>query len=145
MPKRRKFSIYERSAVAQRANECCEYCISQADYSSETFEMEHILPLSLGGDNDLGNLANSCGGCNGRKRDKIDAIDPQTGQKAPLFNPRLDIWEEHFIWRDDFTIIEGISPRGRCTVALLELNRKGVVNLRRALRVIGDHPPLQNL
>ena len=141
MLKRRKFSESERLFVQQRANGCCEYCLTRYDFSSETFEMEHIIALVLNGTNELSNLAFSCGGCNNRKGQKIFAIDPISGVMSPLYNPRIDKWSDHFAWRDDYTIIEGLSIMGRATVDQLKLNRLGVVNLRRALFLVGVHPP----
>jgi hypothetical protein len=35
----------------------------------------------------------------------------------------------------------GLTATGRATVAALQLNRPGVVNLREALYRIGQHPP----
>jgi hypothetical protein len=35
----------------------------------------------------------------------------------------------------------GRTPIGRATVAQLQLNRPGVRNLRRLLRLAGEHPP----
>jgi hypothetical protein len=31
--------------VAQRANGCCEYCRSQAQFSPDPFSIEHIMPI----------------------------------------------------------------------------------------------------
>lgn len=142
MAKRRKFSPIERSYISQRAGGCCEYCLSRHDFSPETFEVEHIISIFHDGANDLGNLAFSCGGCNGRKGYRITGIDPSTSVIVDLYNPRIDNWGDHFIWRDNFLIIEGITEKGRTTVELLKLNRMGVVNLRSALILIGIHPPL---
>ena len=74
--RRRKFTATERAFIIERAGGCCEYCRSPLDFSPESFEMEHILPLSKGGTNELENLALSCGGCNGRKNDKTTGVDP---------------------------------------------------------------------
>jgi len=35
----------------------------------------------------------------------------------------------------------GLTPTGRATIAALRLNREGVINLRRALKLEGKHPP----
>jgi hypothetical protein len=35
----------------------------------------------------------------------------------------------------------GLTPAGRATVNRLQLNREGVVNLRRVLHLIQQHPP----
>jgi hypothetical protein len=60
---------------------------------------------------------------------------------VPLFNPRIDNWATHFTWSNDFSKMEGTTPVGRATVETLELNRKGLVNLRMALALFGVHPP----
>lgn len=60
---------------------------------------------------------------------------------AQLYNPRTDIWAEHFKWDDDFIEILGISPTGRATITRLDLNRLGLLNLRRLLVQAGFHPP----
>jgi hypothetical protein len=98
-------------------------------------------PLSKGGLTLLYNLAFSCQCCNNHKYIAIQAIDPATGNMAALYNPRIDIWAEHFEWRDYFTEIIGISPSGRATVNRLQLNREGLINLRRLLVDVGLHPP----
>lgn len=141
MFKRRKFSPTEREFIAQRANERCEYCQIPADFSPESFEIEHIAPLSKGGTNELDNLAWACGGCNSRKGGRTYGVDTVTQKPAPLFHPRTDYWDEHFGWHDSDTQVEGRTATGRVTVETLELNRKGLINLRKVLSLIGIHPP----
>ena len=131
-----------KQAVFERAHGCCEYCISQVSYSPDPFSGEHIIPRSRGGTDDLDNLAFSCLGCNYKKFISVDAIDPFTGERVPLFHPRRDRWDEHFAWSEDLTLIHGITPTGRATIEKLELNREGVVNLRRVLIAFKKHPPV---
>ncbi len=130
-----------RKLVADRANRCCEYCRSQEDFATEAFSIEHIKPRQDGGQTVAENLALACQGCNNHKYDNTTAIDPMTGINVLLFHPRQDIWSEHFSWSEDDTIILGITPTGRATVAALHLNRPGVVNMRRVLKMIHKHPP----
>lgn len=137
----KRVSVRLREAVVKRAFGCCEYCRSQAMFSSDTFSTEHIIPRHLGGETTLENLALSCQGCNNEKHTKVQALDPITGEMAPLYHPRKHRWHEHFVWEKDFTIIAGLTPTGRATVEALELNREGVINLRWVLYVFGKHPP----
>jgi 5-methylcytosine-specific restriction endonuclease McrA len=130
-----------REAVADRAGRCCEYCFSQELVSHDDFAVEHIRPRVEGGSDHPDNLAWSCQGCNNRKYTAQTSTDPATGLVVRLYNPRIDRWRDHFVWHSDFSRIEGSSPIGRATVARLDLNRIGVVNLRRALRLAGYHPP----
>ena len=71
----------------------------------------------------------------------IKHFDPLTGHKMPLFNPRMDLWIEHFQWSDDDLLILGQTPIGRATADLLQLNRQNVVNLRQLLKNARLHPP----
>ena len=130
-----------RNSVANRASFICEYCRSREDFSAESFAVEHIFPRTLGGKTVAENLAYSCLGCNSHKAVKTKAIDPISETSAALFNPRTQIWSEHFAWSVDFTEIIGLTPIGRATITALKLNRKGVKNLRWALFIVGKHPP----
>lgn len=139
--RRTYIQIALQRAVVERAKDHCEYCLLPAAYSPNPFNFEHIIPLIKNGLTILLNLAYSCGGCNAHKKDKIQALDPLTRQLFPLFNPRTDIWTEHFQWSDDDLEIIGITPIGRTTAHLLKVNRIGNVNLRRLLKMAGLHPP----
>jgi|SRR5579863_6480476 len=131
----------DRGLVLTRAYGCCEYCRSQAKYSADAFSVEHITPRSKGGTDVESNLALACQGCNNRKFVSTIATDPLTGRSVPLYNPRQHRWGEHFAWSVDFLTICGLTPTGRATVEKLRLNRDPIVNLRRLLRGIREHPP----
>jgi hypothetical protein len=130
-----------RTAVVLRARGQCEYCHHLASHSSDPFEVEHIIPIDKGGSSDLENLALACRGCNGLKGTRTEAHDPLTGEVVSLFHPRSGDWSTHFVWSHDFRQMIGKTPTGRATIALLELNRIGLQNLRRALQLDGFHPP----
>ncbi len=119
----------------RRAQGYCEYCRSPMRYSPDPFAVEHIVPRVAGGGNEPSNLALSCQGCNNLKFVSIEAVDPVTGVMVPLFHPRQQRWSQ------DTTGVVGRTPIGRATVERLRLNREGVVNLRRVLATIGQHPP----
>jgi cytochrome P450 len=78
--------------------------------------------------------------------DRFDiARDPKTGRRVPLFHPRWQRWSRHFAWSEDFMIIVGHTATGRVTVAALHLDRPELLNLRRVLRAVGEHPPAGDL
>ena len=129
-----------RRLVTERAGDCCEYCRCQARYT-DSFSIDHILPRSRRGQTTPENLALSCLKCNKHKAKRTNAVDPITGQTVSLFHPRRHRWEEHFAWSDDSTLILGLTPIGRATITALQLNRAALVNLRRILYQIGEHPP----
>ncbi len=138
---RRRLPKQLRLLVKERAQGCCEYCLCQEDYGPDAFSDEHIVPLALGGKSKAENLARACQRCNNFKYNKTSAIDPLSQETVPLFHPRQHDWREHFAWSDDYTLMIGLTPIGRATIAALDLNRKGVVNQRRLLLLIRKHPP----
>jgi 5-methylcytosine-specific restriction endonuclease McrA len=63
-----------RQFVTDRALGCCEYCMSQEKYASQSFSIEHIFPVVLGGETDFENLSLACQGCNNFKFTKVSAL-----------------------------------------------------------------------
>jgi len=41
------------------------------------------------------------------------------------------------------TLMIGLTVKGRATVEALRTNREGLVNLRRILHAMGEHPPIE--
>ena len=128
-----------RREVAQRAQWRCEYCLTPHAYATQPFAADHIIPQSQGGETTLENLALACG-CNLYKGNISRAIDPQTGHRVLLFHPRRQKWKRHFAWSVDSLHVVGRTQSGRATVEALKMNRPELVNLRRILRMAGEHP-----
>lgn len=129
-----------REIVITRAQGRCEYCQTPARYSPEVFEVEHIWPLSAGGATTLDKLALACPACNRYKGRRQSAIDPLTASEAGLFNPRTQIWADHFRWSADLREIIGLTAAGRATAVALRMNRSAVLIFRSALSLAGLHP-----
>ncbi|MGH7193966.1 MAG: HNH endonuclease [Candidatus Saccharimonadales bacterium] len=129
-----------RRRVRDRADNRCEYCLHPAAFSCAPFVCEHVRPHASGSGDTFAELAGACPACNSHKYDKIRAADPKTGRVVPLFDPRGQNWLRHFAWSVDFLIVRGRTATGRATVECLNLNRHELVNLRRALLAIGEHP-----
>lgn len=104
----------------ERAGNRCEYCLLPAEVAFFPHEVDHVIAEKHGGATDIDNLAFACWRCNRHKGSDLTSFDPQTGQPSPLFNPRTQVWEEHFA-REGERII-GLTPEGRTTVSLLRLN-----------------------
>ena len=130
-----------RQMVFDRAGGLCEYCRSQSRYAVDPFVIDHIQPVSRGGKTVAENLSLSCQTCNNYKYIKTEAVDPATLQVVPLFHPRQMDWNQHFAWNENAEKVLGITPTGRATVALLQTNREGVMNMRRVLTLMNEHPP----
>ncbi|MEZ4863530.1 MAG: HNH endonuclease signature motif containing protein [Caldilineaceae bacterium] len=130
-----------RRLVIARAEARCEYCQSPADYATQSFDVDHIIPVSRNGPSSVDNLTYACSGCNRHKFNRLTGIDPIEGSEVSLFHPRQMVWQEHFGWNENYTLLIGLTSIGRATVDALQLNRDGVVNLRRLLRLVDKHPP----
>lgn len=46
-------SSTQQNTIIERALGCCEYCKSQMHYSGQPFEIDHIEPISRGGETAL--------------------------------------------------------------------------------------------
>jgi len=139
---RKKVSDRLRREVIERANGFCEYCRADSNFSDSPFDVEHIVPMSENGKTEFENLALSCHGCNLYKSNKTEGFDIVSAEISRLFNPRKEDWNEHFVWAKDYTIIVGLTAVGRATVETLKLNRKGLVNQRKALYILRQNLPM---
>lgn len=130
-----------RRQVLEDAGYRCGYCQSDQGLTGMSLSIEHIIPTARGGKTSLDNLWLSCRACNEFKGARVDGEDPDNGERVPLFNPRTQYWGDHFAWREDGTIVIGLTPIGRATVATLQLNRFLLVRARRRWVAAGWHPP----
>jgi HNH endonuclease len=129
-----------QQTITKRAGKRCEYCLMLLDFSHDPFDVEHIKPTSKNGKTESKNLALSCHGCNLYKSNKLTVFDFVSEESVRLYNPRKDVWGEHFTWAKRFTIIVGLTPIGRATIEALKLNRQGLINQREVLHKFGKHP-----
>jgi HNH endonuclease len=139
-----------RKFVRQRAKYLCEYCHSPEYLSPVRFTIDHIIPQSLGGSDELDNLALACHRCNERHYNFIIATDPKTQEQVHLFHPRQQKWSDHFIWTKDGTKILGTTPIGRATRDRFDFNdeRQDEPSIQVARRFwveAGWHPPQSDL
>jgi hypothetical protein len=137
-------SLYE--LIRQRAQFRCEYCHYPELLSSAPLSIDHIQPQSLGGSDDLNNLALACRRCNERRYNFTTGIDPETKAEVTLFNPRQQQWSDHFMWSTNALKIIGKTSTGRATCSRLDLNDERreepfIQNARQQWIVTGLHPP----
>lgn len=131
-----------RRAVRERAGGLCEYCHSSENWQYVSFTIDHVLPPLLGGTDEADNLAYACFHCNRQKGSKITALDPISGDEVSLFNPRQQIWSDHFSWSMDKLRIVGLTAIGNATIDALKLNRERILLIRAADLVVDRHPPV---
>jgi hypothetical protein len=130
-----------RRKVVERAGNCCKYCLTHQDLAASTHQVDHVIAEKHGGKTTLENLALSCTVCNRRKGSDLSSIDPETSAVVALFHPRIQKWSDHFKL-DGFRIV-GLTPEGRATAELLQLNSFERLIERAELIQAGRFPPQQ--
>ncbi|MEO1165794.1 MAG: HNH endonuclease signature motif containing protein, partial [Chloroflexota bacterium] len=127
--------VETKRLVFKRANGCCEYCQTCEHNIGQPMHTEHIIPNK---DNSLDNLCLACASCNLSKGTATEGIDPKTSEIQQLFNPRSQIWEDHFLWSEDGTHVVGKTGTGRATVSRLKMNQKRLVRARKNWVLTGN-------
>ncbi|OKH18567.1 HNH endonuclease [[Limnothrix rosea] IAM M-220] len=97
-----------RQTVRERADYLCEYCHSPEKLSASRFTIDHLIPRSLGGTDDLENLALACRRCNERRYNFVAGVDPKNKEITPIYQPRLYQWSDHFCWENQGALIRGV-------------------------------------
>ncbi len=118
-----------RNLVFERAGGCCEYCLISEKASFAKHQIDHVIAEKHSGQTVEENLALSCTICNKYKGSDIASIDGKTGEIVPLFNPRKDVWSEHF--RIENGIFIGLTPNAIATIRLLQINNSARIEERK--------------
>jgi hypothetical protein len=126
--------------VRARADDVCEYCLLPQKSQEATFHIDHIVPRSRGGATELDNLALACTTCSLRKAARHRHRDPRTGRRFTLYNPRYDVWADHFAFTAQWRLM-GRTAVGRATIDALAMNRAAIIAIRRELVLLGRYPP----
>jgi 5-methylcytosine-specific restriction endonuclease McrA len=145
-----------RMVVQARARDACEYCLMPA---LTQFHVDHIIPRRrwraylqgalltkpspLDAELDhLDNFAWCCPYCNTSKGDRVSG---RVGQRTyPLFHPRRDQWNDHFMLTSGHFLIRGVTDIGRATVHTLAFNssrQNGPLVVRHHALMRGIFPP----
>lgn len=109
-----------RRLVEERANQRCEYCQLLAGVAVFSHEIDHVIAEKHGGARDGNNLAFTCWRCNRYKGSELGSFAPQTGTFSFLFSLRTQRWAKHFKFLG--TSLIGLTPKGRTTIKLLQIN-----------------------
>ncbi|MEH2181587.1 HNH endonuclease [Nostoc sp.] len=124
--------IVLRRIVEERANYRCEYCQLPAGVAFFPHEIDHVIAQKHGGVTNADNLAFTCWRCNRHKGTDLGSFDPETGAFSFLFNPRTQKWAEHFTFSE--LDLVGLTPTGRTTIRLLQINSNERLAERQRLR-----------
>ena len=119
-----------REKVRHQAGDRCEYCRLPQAASVLTFHVDHIVAKQHVDKvvDEPPFLCLACNRCNAYKGTNLSSIDPVTSEQVPLYHPRNDAWKDHFLLRGGEIV--GITPTGRATVRLLNMNAPQRVELR---------------
>jgi hypothetical protein len=118
--------------IVERAKGACEYCMLPAEGQIAPFPIDHICPRSEGGPTALENLALACPHCNGHKWAAIEGVDPGSGERVALFNPRTQVWSDQRPLE-----VEGKTACGRATIVRLQMNHPRMLAVRRLVVQLG--------
>lgn len=121
-----------RDLVFKRAEFRCEYCKAFAHHSYFTFHIEHIISLKHGGATTSENLALACPICNLNKGSDLGTFITNPDQLIRFFNPRIDIWDEHFAL-EDTGFLSNKTDIGNATIKILYLNHPDSIIERREM------------
>ena len=135
----RRISKVLRQLVARRAAFRCEYCLVPEAFLATIFHIDHIRSLKHGGETVFENLAFACPHCNQNKGSDIATfLDADNERTVRFFNPRKDIWQNHF------AIEKGeILPKttiAEATIRILDVNQAERLIFRQALISAGFYP-----
>ena len=123
-----------REIVELRAGRRCEYCRAPQPASGIRYHLEHVFPESLGGTDEVDNLALACPTCNFYKSNHLLGIDEEGLAGRPLFNPRKDRWQEHFEFDSASLRLKGKTLEARGTINRLRMNQPVQIEARRLWR-----------
>lgn len=127
-----------RRLVYERAEGRCEYCLLPVRYAYFPYEVDHIIAEKHGGQTDADNLCLSCFECNRYKGSDLASYDEVSGEIVRLFHPRRDQWSDYF--RHEAEYLAPLTPIGRVTIKLLQLNKYERLLERAELVAAGKYP-----
>lgn len=126
-----------RRQVISEADNICEYCLIHEDDTFFGCHVDHIISEKHGGLTTADNLAFACSICNLRKGSDIASLT-RSGILTRLYNPRTDIWSQHFALLG--AVLEPLTDIGEVTVSLLQLNTSERVLERQELIEVQSYP-----
>jgi hypothetical protein len=133
---RKSISIHIKNQVILRSESKCEYCLLPEKVSFYNFHIDHIRPLKHGGSSDTDNLAYCCPDCNHFKGTDIGSFENED-IIVRFFNPRKDIWQDHFEITDGSII--GKTDVGNVTARIFKFNEIDRLIFRKELIRLGHY------
>jgi len=116
-----------REFVRRRAKHRCEYCLLRQEHSGSPHQIEHIVARQHGGSDRLDNLALACDRCNLKKGPNLSGLDPVGDTRAFVSSKTRRLGRTLSV---SGAYIEGLTPTGRATVQVLDMNDARRLDLR---------------
>lgn len=120
-----------RKLVVHRAFFRCEYCKIPDLGFGIPFQVDHIRAIKHGGPTIISNLAYCCPECNRYKGTDLGSYLADESTIIRFFNPRIDIWEEHFMVVEAAILPK--TPNGQVTAVIFQMNAPERILYRKAL------------
>lgn len=111
----------------------CGYCGVSEAFMGSLLEIDHFVPTSAGGTDNLDNLIYACTACNRFKRDYVP--EKHSPESLRLLHPKRDDVREHIAELDQGRLI-GLTSRGWFHLQQLNLNRPQLVEMRLWARLV---------
>jgi hypothetical protein len=127
-----------RAEVELRAGGICEYCLIAIEDTYFGGEIDHIVSLKHRGKTESENLALACQPCNRNKGSDLGSISETSKKLVRFFNPRADVWHEHFRLNPNAEI-EPLTEIGEVTALIFGFNEPERVAERKGLIEIGRY------
>lgn len=135
MTKKIRFEVFKRDGFK------CQYCGSSAP--DVVLHVDHVTPVSKGGDNDMMNLITSCDSCNGGKSDRElsdNSVLEKQRQQLQELNLKREQLEMMISWRDGLKslkddVVDVVVAKIEECITPFTVNDNGRKAVKRWLRI----------
>ncbi len=127
-----------RNKVESRADGFCEYCRIAIEDTYFGSEIDHVISFKHRGQTVSENLALACQPCNRNKGSDLGSIPANSNELVRFFNPRIDVWNEHFRVNSDAEI-ETLTEIGEVTAVIFGFNEPERIAERQGLIELGSY------
>lgn len=151
MTERKPLSKKTRFEVFKRDSFTCQYCGKSAP--DVILQVDHIMPISKGGDNDITNLITSCVPCNQGKKDRLlddDTVIAKRKKQLDELQERREQIEMMYEWQSglidlDTEQVEVVCKLFRELVPGYSINENGQESIKKIITKYGLSEVLESL
>ena len=145
LAKKTRFEIFKRDSFT------CQYCGKSAP--SVILQVDHIMPVSNGGDNDISNLITSCLDCNQGKKDRLlddDAVIIKRKKQLDNLQERREQIEMMLEWQENLINLDQEEVSVICKlwnkkVPGYSINDNGKDSIKKVIKKFGLNEVIESL